>query len=232
MPIGVLLNVAAVAIGGIAGSVLSSKLSEELKTQMNYIFGICAMGMGIASVILMKNMPAVILCVVVGTIIGISLKLGRGINALAGKVLGNSVKNEDKELMLTALVLFCVSGTGIYGSLDSGMTGNHSILVTKAILDLFTAAIFACRLGKATSLIAIPQLVIMGSLFLLARVIVPLTNETMIADFKACGGFLLLATSFRMLKLRDIPVADMIPAMIMVMPVSYLWVNYIAPLIA
>ena len=232
MPIGVLLNVAAVAVGGIAGSLLSKKLSEELKTQMTFIFGICAMGMGISSVVLMKNMPAVILCVVVGTIIGICLKLGKGINGLTSKLLGNAIKAEDRELMLTAIVLFCASGTGIYGSLDSGMTGNHSILITKSILDLFTAMIFACRLGKATSLIALPQIVIMGSLFCLAKVIVPLTNEAMIADFKACGGFLLLATSMRMLKLRDLPVADMIPAMILVMPVSYLWVQYILPLIA
>lgn len=232
MPIGVLLNVAAVAVGGIAGSLLSKKLSEELKTQMAFIFGICAMGMGISSVVLMKNMPAVILCVVVGTIIGICLKLGKGINGLTSKLLGNAIKAEDRELMLTAIVLFCASGTGIYGSLDSGMTGNHSILITKSILDLFTAMIFACRLGKATSLIALPQIVIMGSLFCLAKVIVPLTNEAMIADFKACGGFLLLATSMRMLKLRDLPVADMIPAMILVMPVSYLWVQYILPLIA
>lgn len=232
MPIGVLLNVAAVAVGGIAGSLLSKKLSEELKTQMTFIFGICALGMGISSVVLMKNMPAVILCVVVGTIIGICLKLGKGINGLTSKLLGNAIKAEDRELMLTAIVLFCASGTGIYGSLDSGMTGNHSILITKSILDLFTAMIFACRLGKATSLIALPQIVIMGGLFCLAKVIVPLTNEAMIADFKACGGFLLLATSMRMLKLRDLPVADMIPAMILVMPVSYLWVQYILPLIA
>ena len=232
MPIGVLLNVAAVAVGGIAGSLLSKKLSEELKTQMTFIFGICALGMGISSVVLMKNMPAVILCVVVGTIIGICLKLGKGINGLTSKLLGNAIKAEDRELMLTAIVLFCASGTGIYGSLDSGMTGNHSILITKSILDLFTAMIFACRLGKATSLIALPQIVIMGALFCLAKVIVPLTNEAMIADFKACGGFLLLATSMRMLKLRDLPVADMIPAMILVMPVSYLWVQYILPLIA
>lgn len=232
MPIGVFLNVAAVAVGGLLGSVLSSKLSEELKTQMNFIFGICAMGMGIVSVILMKNMPAVILSVVVGSIIGISLKLGKGINTLTSKLLKNAIREEDKGLMLTAIVLFCVSGTGIYGSLDSGMTGNHSILITKAILDLFTAMIFACRLGKATSLIAVPQLIIMGGLFCLARVIVPLTNEAMIADFKACGGFLLLATSLRMLKLRDLPVADMIPAMVIVMPVSYLWATYILPLVA
>lgn len=50
-------------------------------------------------------------------------------------------------------------------------------------------------------------------------------------DFKACGGFLLLATGFRIAKIHDFPVADMIPAMVLVMPVSWFWVNVIVPLL-
>lgn len=54
----------------------------------------------------------------------------------------------------------------------------------------------------------------------------------MINDFKACGGVLLLATGFRMIRVKEFPIADMIPAMILVMPVSYAWVTYILPLVA
>ncbi|MBO5657000.1 MAG: DUF554 family protein, partial [Agathobacter sp.] len=122
-------------------------------------------------------------------------------------------------------------GTGIYGSLDSGMTGNHTILMAKAVLDFFTAIIFATTLGKVTSFIAIPQFVIFILLFLLAKVIVPHTTPSMINDFKACGGFLLVATAFRMMKLKEVPAADMIPAMILVMPLSHLWSQVILPLI-
>ena len=53
----------------------------------------------------------------------------------------------------------------------------------------------------------------------------------MIADFKACGGYLMLATGFRMVKLKNFPIADMIPAMIIVMPLSYIWVTYIMALV-
>ena len=49
----------------------------------------------------------------------------------------------------------------------------------------------------------------------------------MINDFKACGGFLMIATGFRMIKVKEFPIADMIPAMVIVMPISWLWVNYI-----
>ncbi|MCI9443013.1 MAG: DUF554 family protein [Ruminococcus sp.] len=117
-------------------------------------------------------------------------------------------------------VLFCASGTGIYGSIVSGMTGDHSILIAKSILDLFTALIFACILGGVVSVIAIPQFIIFLLLFLAAGFIFPMTTDTMIADFKACGGFLMLATGFRMIKVKMFPTADMIPAMVIVMPCS------------
>ncbi len=68
-------------------------------------------------------------------------------------------------------------------------------------------------------------------LFMLAGVIYPMTSPSMINDFKACGGVLLLATGFRMIKVKMFPVADMIPAMVLVMPVSWMWVTYVLPLV-
>ena len=111
------------------------------------------------------------------------------------------------------------------------MTGDATILISKSILDFFTAAIFACNLGFVVSLIAIPQFIIFTALFLLAGVIVPLTTPDMIADFKACGGFLMVATGFRMIRVKMFPTADMIPAMVIVMPLSWFWVNVIMPLL-
>ena len=128
-------------------------------------------------------------------------------------------------------MLFCVSGTGIYGSLISGMSGDHSILIAKSILDLFTALVFACILGGVVAAIAIPQFIIFLSLFLAAGIVFPLTTPTMINDFKACGDLLMLATGFRMIKVKMFPTADMIPAMILVMPCSWLWVTYVLPLL-
>jgi uncharacterized membrane protein YqgA involved in biofilm formation len=54
----------------------------------------------------------------------------------------------------------------------------------------------------------------------------------MINDFKACGGVLLLATGFRMIRVKMFPVADMIPAMILAMPVSWLWTSFVLPLVS
>lgn len=234
MPIGVMIDAASVILGGLLGSVLGRFLDEQMKQKMNWIFGICAMGMGISAVMLMQNMPAVVFSVIVGTLFGLAIKLGRGIEQGTEKVLSVFLKRaekEQKELMLTAVVLFCASGTGIYGAMDAGMTGNHSVLIAKSVLDFFTAMIFACQLGKATALIGIPQFALLLVLFLSARGILPMTTDSMIQDFKACGGFILLATGFRMIQLRAFPIADMIPAMVIVMPVSYMWSQWLLPLI-
>ncbi len=57
------------------------------------------------------------------------------------------------------IVLFCASGTGIFGAMNEGMTGDPSILIAKSFLDFFTAMIFACSLGIAVSVISIPLLI-------------------------------------------------------------------------
>ena len=235
MPTGIIIDVMAVILGGITGHLLKSKLSESLKDQMNNVMGLCALCMGISTVVLMKNLPAVVFSVILGTLLGLVIRFGSGIQKGVSLVLNKVMRDVSSDvinLMVTAVVLFSASGTGIYGSLDAGMTGNHSVLIAKAILDFFTAVIFACKLGNATSFIGIPQFAVLFAIFCLAKVIVPLCTDVMIADFKACGGFVLVATGLRIMKVKDFPVADMTLGMVLVMPVSYLWVTYLLPLIA
>ena len=242
MPIGVIINTVAIFLGGIAGALLGNKLPEKYKEQLNLIFGLCSMGMGISSIVLMKYMPAVVFALIIGTIVGLVFKLGDKVYELCSKLQKvmirivpkketNMSETEFLATLITVIVLFCSSGMGIYGSLSEGMTGDSSLLITKSILDFFTAAIFACNLGYIVSLIAVPQFVIFTILFLSASFIVPLTTPDMIADFKACGGFLMVAAGFRILKLKMFPVVDMIPAMILVMPFSWFWVNIILHLL-
>lgn len=242
MPIGVIINTIAIFLGGIAGALLGNKLPEKYKEQLNLIFGLCSMGMGISSIVLMKYMPAVVFALIIGTIVGLVFNLGNKVYELCSKLQKvmirivpkketNMSETEFLATLITVIVLFCSSGMGIYGSLSEGMTGDSSLLITKSILDFFTAAIFACNLGYIVSLIAVPQFVIFTTLFLSASFIVPLTTPDMIADFKACGGFLMVAAGFRILKLKMFPVVDMIPAMILVMPFSWFWVNIILHLL-
>lgn len=231
MPIGVIIDAAAVLLGGLCGALMKGKISTHFAGQLNLVFGASSMAMGVSSIFLMKNMPAVVFSLILGSTMGLLLKLGQRINRATQQF----IKTKDpavSELLVTAIVLFCASGTGIYGSIVAGFTGDHSILIAKAILDFFTAAIFACSLGPVVSLIALPQVCIFLLLFLLAGVIYPLTSDDMIADFKACGGVIMLATGFRMANIRSFPVADMTPAMLFVIPISHLWTAMILPLLS
>jgi len=243
MPIGVIIDALSVVIGGIIGAFAGGKMTAGFKEKMNMILGCCSMGMGISAIVLMKNMPAVIFSVILGTAIGLAIHLGdkidkgaMGMQGLISRFVktehGKIPESEFMSTLVTCIVLFCASGTGIYGSIVSGMTGDHSILIAKSILDLFTAFIFACTLGLVVSIVAVPQFILFLLLFLLAGWIFPLTNGIMIDDFKACGGFIMFATGFRMIKVRMFPVADMLPAMIFVMPISALWMSFVLPLVS
>lgn len=181
---------------------------------------------------------------IAGTIVGLGIHMGdritagsRNLEKAISRVLPASAgdtlipRDEYESRLITIIVLFCASGTGIYGSMVSGMAGDHSILIAKSIMDLPTAALFACELGIIVSFIALPQLVIFLALFVLANILLPFCTPDMIGDFKACGGTLLVATGFRMLQLKDFPIADMIPAMALVMPLSALWTNVVVPML-
>lgn len=234
MPVGVICDVLAVALGGAAGALGGARLSGHSKEKLNLIFGLCSMGIGVCSIVLMENLPAVVLALILGTSLGMAAGLGRRIGrvgaGLAARFPGGA-QAADQGLMVTAIVLFCFSGTGIYGAIVSGMSGDHSILMAKAILDAFTAAIFACSLGLSVCAIAIPQGIVFLALFFCARLIFPLTTPVMVDDFKACGGLIMLATGLRMAGVRDFPIADMIPAMLLVWPASWLWTAWVLPML-
>ena len=115
MPIGVIVNCLGIIIGGIAGSFIGPRLTESFKTNLNLVFGACAMTMGISSISLMKNMPAVILSIILGTVIGLIIhfgkliqKMGMGMEKVISKVIPGQNKTDEEfpiADMIPAMVL-------------------------------------------------------------------------------------------------------------------------------
>ena len=186
MPIGIMVNALSVLLGGIFGALGGKKMSANFKYGRNMAFGVCSMTMGIYAIAPMKNMAAVIFAIIIGTGFGLLIHLGDWINRGAVQMQKfisrfiNAPTGLDRQTfdatLVTVIVLFCASGTGIYGSLTEGMNGDATILISKSILDFFTAAIFAANLGFVVSLIAIPQFVIFIALFFAAHLIYPPHN--------------------------------------------------------
>jgi len=229
MPIGITTDVLATLCGALLGLVIGKKLPDSLKKALNNIMGVAAIAMGIVLIMRHKNLSAVVLSVILGCITGELLQLEAGINngvtALVGKLMKGTSADEAFLIQVSAVVvLFCCGGTGWYGALNEGITGDGSILITKAILDCVTAVIFASLLGKIVPAMCIPQALVYACLFLVSGLVAPYITDTMLADFSAAGGIITLCAGLRLTGIkRDIKVLNLLPALILVFFVSAAW---------
>lgn len=226
MPIGYLTDCFLVLLGGLMGTVLGTHLSPRVQKNLTVILGFCSMAIGINSITKVVNMTPVVVSVILGTLLGEMLDLESRITSLFGGILHRLSRKEaavDMERFITVVVLFCASGFGIYGILMEGMSGEASILLSKSVLDFCTAAVFAVTLGLPVVLVVAPMAIVMGGLLLLAGLLAPYVNPVMLQDFMACGGILTLAAGLRVSGIKNYPLANMIPALALVLPGSVLW---------
>ncbi len=226
LPIGLITNCLAVLVGGLFGALLGPRFPQRISTNIIVIFGFSAMAIGINSIVKTHAMTPVIIAVILGTLLGEFLDLQARITRLAGvlvKYVPHHKGSFDMEHFITIVVIFCASGFGIFGALTEGMSGDSSFLLSKAVLDFFTATVFAVTLGAAVAFISLPMALVMGSLYLPAGVIAPLINPVMLQDFIACGGILTLAAGLRVSAIKHYPIANMIPSLVLVLPVSAAW---------
>jgi uncharacterized membrane protein YqgA involved in biofilm formation len=229
MPTGILLNASAIVIGGFLGALFRKHIPSSLKGALPVVFGMIAVAQGIVLTAQVRFLPAVALALILGTVIGELLHISDAVNTLALRLQSLLSKGQSgadpqaNKAFINMLILFCFSASGLFGALTEGMSGDSSILMLKSILDLFTAMIFATTAGYIILFIAIPQLLIFLSLFASATLIMPFVSNSMMADFKACGGIIVICIGLRMLELKEIKVMNMLPALVLAMPFSWLW---------
>lgn len=216
MPIGVIINSLSLVVGGLVGMLISRYLPKRLIDNLPIIFGLSALLIALTLMIEVEDLTFVILCVIIGAIIGELINLGHHIERVIRKAADpkGQLSEYKVNIILTLIMLFCFSGTGIFGALNEGFTGDPSILLAKSVLDFFTAMIFGASIGKIVSLIAIPQFILNISLFYGATFIMPFMSASNIADFKAVGGLVALAAALKLLKLIDINIINLIPSLI------------------
>ena len=233
MIIGPYINSAAVLFGAIGGALFAHRIPERVRVAMPLTFGVASMAMGVVMIGQVTHMPVMVLASILGALLGELMWLERGIGKLGAQTKSLVEKvapapagithAEFLEKFVAILVLFGASGTGIFGAMNEGMTGDASILIAKSFLDFFTAAIFAITLGYSVATIAVVVLAVQLLLAYGATLIMPLTTPPMIADFKAVGGLVMLATGLRICGIKSFPVANMLPALLLAMPISALW---------
>lgn len=219
MPYGVIVNCAAIFAGGVIGAILKNRFSEKLKEALPNIFGLSAITIGITLIVKLESLSAVILAMIVGTVIGELLNLEEnllsGLKKMESK-LPFSLDEKQLDVLISMIILFCFSGTGVFGAMNSAMTGDHSILYAKAIMDFFTAIIFGTTAGYLVGFVAVPQLVVGLLLFSGASYILPLVTDVMLNNFKACGGLITLAVGLKISGIKYSRVLNMLPALVLV----------------
>ena len=165
------------------------------------------------------------LSLILGGIIGETMKLEEFLGKLPRMVKRNKTEegSEFSERFTGVMILICSGSLGLMGAMSDGLTGDASVLITKAVLDLFGAAIFASTLGACGAMLSVPQFLIYLALFSLSGFIMPWATESMIADFMGCGGVIALVTGIRVAEIKPIRAASFLPALFLVMPVSCVW---------
>jgi len=113
-----------------------------------------------------------------------------------------------------ASLVFAIGPLAILGAFQDGTGQGIDQLALKSTLDGFASIAFAASLGWGVAFSAIPVGIWQGLLTVLAFGLGSVMSGAAIAALTATGGVLLLGVGLRLLNLRAVAVADMLPALI------------------
>ncbi len=219
--IGTLLNIATVLLGGGLGTLLGDRLPQPIRETVMHGVGLVTLVVGMQLTLETQNILIVLLSVVIGGILGewwrISAGLDRASEWLRERVarrLGERRMGRFSEGFITASLVFCVGPMTILGSIQDGLSGDFSLLSIKSVLDGFTAMALGSSLGVGVLFSIVTLLLYQGGLTLLAGVADQLLTQPMIAEMTATGGVLILAIGLLLLDIRQIRVANLLPALV------------------
>ena len=222
---GTLVNTVAVLVGSGLGVLLKTGLAEKYKETVMQTLGLAVGIIGIKMALASENFIMVILSLVIGAIMGEYFTLNKKIDNLGQKLTAKcGEKYGDVGVgFVTASLIYCIGAMAIVGALQDGINGDAGILYAKALLDGISAIVFAATLGIGVSLSALSILVYQGSITLLAGVLQPLLIPAVITEITATGGVLIIAIALSMLNILKIRIANLLPSMLVVIFLSYLW---------
>lgn len=228
---GVLVNSLAIILGGRLGAVLRN-ISEEMKDTVTKGIGLGVVALGIQMAIQTKSFTMVIVSLCIGAMIGEFLGIENGMNRL-GLFLEKKFARSNSnfaEGFVTASLIFVIGSMGIIGSIESGVSGNHATLYTKAVMDGFLSIMLTASLGVGVLFSSIPILLYQGAIVLAASVLVHLIPSELMTELmgeiSAIGGIMILGIGMNILKISYIRVSNFLPGiliMVLLMCVQYFY---------
>ncbi|HHW92288.1 MAG TPA: DUF554 domain-containing protein [Firmicutes bacterium] len=213
---GTLVNTGTVVAGSIIGILLKNIIPSRLNDRVMQGMGLLTLIIGFSMVQESQELIVLLLSLVIGAAVGELLGLDDKLTWI-GRTLENRFKGTQDRFtkgFITTSLIFCVGPMAILGAIEDGLTGDFTILLTKAIMDGITSIAFASTLGVGVLFSALPLLLYQGSITLLASAVRTLLIPELVAELTAVGGALIIGLAFNILDIGKIKVANLLPALL------------------
>lgn len=229
---GTVLNVITVLLGTglglVVGSRMPSRMQESLVTGLGFFTVLISVSLGLHLFTDPAVRPgddlAVLGAILAGVLVGELLRLHDGLEALGAwfqrrfsraHTAESSSGARVAEGFVTASLVFCVGPLTILGSLQNGLTGDTQLLAIKSLLDGVASIAFAAALGWGVGLAAITVLIVQGTIAASAFLLEPFLDDVTVMVITATGGIILLGVALRLVDLKEVRVANFLPALLL-----------------
>ncbi len=234
--LGTIINTGAIVAGGLAGILFGRFLKENVQDTLSKCCGVSTLMIGIAGalekMLTLENGTTssggsmlLVLCLTVGGVIGELLNL-EGAFECFGRWLKEKTGNaKDKGFVnafVTASLTVCIGAMAIVGSIQDGLTGDYSVLATKAVLDFIIIMVMSCSLGPGAAFSAIPVAILQGSVTALAGLVRPVMTEAALNNLSLVGSVLIFCVGINLLWGKKIRVANLLPAIVLAVAAAFL----------
>lgn len=230
---GTLLNVATVLVGTGIGVLLGHRLPQRTRDVVTDALGLVTILIAAFSAVAVRDAPfvrdvgdsatilIVLAALVIGGVVGSLLRLENRLEGIGGALqrrLSKGAESDERrryiEGFVAASLVFCVGPLTVLGSISDGLGRGNEQLVLKATLDGFAAIAFAASFGWGVAAAGLAVLVVQGSLTLVGLALGEFMSEGQISALTATGGLLLFGVGLRLLRIKQLPVGDLLPALI------------------
>lgn len=216
--LGTWTNVATVVAGSLIGMAIGNRLPERIRQIVFTGLGLMTLGIGVSMVIRGTRPLIIITSIVLGAVIGELINIERQLERFASWLQTRVKVGGDTFIrgFVTSSLLFCVGPMTVVGSIQDGLSGDSTILVTKAIMDGIGSVALAATTGIGVLFAAVTVLVVQGGLTLLGQSLAVLAEPEALNQLTGVGGLLIIGLAIRMLEIKDIRVGNLLPALVIV----------------
>ncbi|TWH46620.1 DUF554 domain-containing protein [Sporomusa sp. KB1] len=226
---GTLVNAAAVIIGSGVGLALKQGIPEKYQNTLIHGMSLAVGVIGLQMALKTQNVLIVILGIAVGAIIGEALNIDGGLNKI-GEWLSEKLSGPDEtgksnigRGFVTASLVYCIGAMAVVGSIQDGLTGDTSILYAKSLLDGIISVVFTSSMGIGVAFSSVSVLVYQGLITQLAGFFSAVLSEQVVTELTATGGILIVGVSILMLEIKNIKLANLLPAIPAAAVIAYYW---------